>query len=127
MPLCRLKTVTRRIGIGPIAIGRGIGPIAIGRVAIAIAIGHRGGRRIAIVGGNLVGGGLVARAAKSVLVDFVNLQHSLPCMQFKCVWKRVEGGSCPDRGKRRVALGGACMDGWRWWHTLELHAIEVEV
>ena len=47
----------------------------------------------------IVGGVLVARAAQSVLVDFVNLQHSLPCLQSKCVWKRVEGRSCPDRGK----------------------------
>ena len=47
----------------------------------------------------IVGGVLVARTAQSVLVDFVNLQHSLPCLQSKCVWKRVEGRSCPDRGK----------------------------
>jgi hypothetical protein len=87
-----------------------------------------GGRGIGVGGtARIVGSVLVARAAQSVLVDFVNLQHSLPCLQFKCVWKRVEGRSSPDRGKRRVALGGACMDGWRWWHTLDLHAIEVEV
>ena len=65
-------------------------------VTTRIGVGPIGGRGIAIGGGRSV---LVARAAQSVLVDFVDLQHSLPCLQSKCVWKRVEGRSCPDRGK----------------------------